>query len=259
VTQRVDFSSNAKVYDRRHGAALSEDVAKSLAQCATLKSGTRVLDIGAGTGRVSLPLAELGCDVIAMEPASGMRAELRDKALKVPLRIVAGDGVRLPFASGSFDVVILARLLYLVSHWRETLEESIRVLASGGHLLHEWGNGQEDEPWVQIREKTRSLFEQAGVKAPFHPGARSEAEVDAYLRTLGATPSGDISAGPGPTLTLAEFLGRLTSGELSYVWNVPREVQEKCLPHLMEWAEQAFDLNVPVPMPRELRWTTYRG
>jgi hypothetical protein len=39
------------------------------------------------------------------------------------------------------------------------------VLAVGGRLLHEWGNGRGDEEWVQIREKARALVEEAGVHA----------------------------------------------------------------------------------------------
>ena len=124
--------------------------------------------------------------------------------------------------------------------------------------MHEWGNGQADEEWVQIREKARTLFEEAGVSSPFHPGVRSEREVDEALKVAGFVRSADLRIGPGPTLTLAEFLRRLLDGELSYIWNVPKTVQEQCLPRLKAWAEQRFDLERSIPMPRELCWTVYR-
>jgi len=132
------------------------------------------------------------------------------------------------------------------------------VLAVGGILLHEWGNGKADEEWVQIREKARALFEEAGVFSPFHPGVRSEHEVDEGLKALGFVRSGDLPIGPGRTLTLAEFLRRLIDGEFSYVWNVPKTVQEQCLPRLKAWAEQTFDLERSISMPRELCWTVHR-
>jgi SAM-dependent methyltransferase len=258
VSQRVDFSGNANVYDRRHGAVLAEDVVRRLATAGAIRSGTHVLDIGAGTGRVAIALAELGCNVVALEPASGMVETLRTKAGALPIRFVAGDGARLPFSPAQFEVVVIARVLYLTADWRGVLREAHRVLDVGGRLLHEWGNGQADEEWVQIREQARALFEEAGVSSPFHPGVRSEREVDDALESLGFVRSAVLSIGPGPTLTLAEFLRRLINGEFSYIWNVPKAVQEHCLPLLKAWSEQRFDLGRSIAMPRELCWTVYR-
>jgi len=257
VSQRVDFSGNAKVYDRRHGAVLSEDVVQRLAAAGAIRSGTNVLDIGAGTGRVAIGLAELGCDVVALEPALGMVETLQTKTGDLPIRLIAGEGAQLPFFGGQFDVVVIARVLYLTADWRRVLREAHRVLTVGGRLLHEWGNGQADEEWVQIREKTRALFEEAEVFSPFHPGVRSEREVDEELKVIGFVHSADLPIGPGPTLTLAEFLRRLIDGEFSYMWNVPKTVQEECLPRLKAWSEQSFDLKRSISMPRELQWTVY--
>jgi len=257
VTQRVDFSGNAKVYDRRHGAVLDEEVVRRLAVAGEIQSGTNILDIGAGTGRVAIGLAGLGCKVVALEPAPGMVETLRTKVNVLPISLVAGEGARLPFTPGQFDIVVIARLLYLTADWRGVLREAHRVLGAGGRLLHEWGNGQGNEKWVQIREKARALFEEAGVSSPFHPGARSEREVDDDLRTLGFVRSAEVPIGPGPVLTLAEFLSRLIDGEFSYIWNVPEAVQRQCLPLLKAWSEQRFDLGRSISMPRELCWTVY--
>lgn len=258
VSQRVDFSGNAQVYDHRHGAVLPDEVVQRFAAVGAIRSGTTVLEIGAGTGRVSIGVAQFGCEVVALEPALGMAEKLRSKAGELPIGLIAGAGAQLPFSSGQFDVVVIARLLYLTSDWRDILREAHRVLAVDGHLLHEWGNGQPDEEWVQIREQVRSLFEAAGVPSPFHPGVRSEGDVDAVLKVLGFVHRADLSTGPGPTLTLAEFLRRLIDGELSYIWNVPRMVQEECLPRLKAWSEQRFDLERSISIPRETCWTVYQ-
>lgn len=258
MSERIDFSNNAQVYDRRHGSVLAEDVVQRLAAAASIRSSTNVLDIGAGTGRVAIGLAELGCDVVALEPAPGMVETLRTKADGLPIRPIVGEGGHLPFSGGLFDVVVIARVLYLTADWRDILREAHRVLVGGGRLLHEWGNGQVDEEWVQIREKARALFEEAGAPSPFHPGVRSEREVDEHLKILGFVCSADLPIGPGPTLTLAEFLRRLIDGEFSYIWNVPKNVQEGCLPRLKDWSEQTFNLERPISMPKELCWTVYR-
>jgi ubiquinone/menaquinone biosynthesis C-methylase UbiE len=258
VSQRVDFSANARIYDRRHGAALSLDSANDLASKGNLARDARVLDVGAGTGRVAITFAAIGYKVVALDPALPMLKELRGKAPDSQIQIVAGEGAQLPFAAGYFDAVILARVLYLMADWRKVLQQSYDVLKPGGWLFHEWGNGEADEAWVQIREKTRTLFEDAGVKNPFHPGARSESEIDDFLAGVGFHRSNELPVGPGPNMTLLQFLDRIMSGEVSYIWNVPKHVQESCLPQLKKWAENTFDLERSVPMPKELRWTIYR-
>src|SRR5690348_1336242 len=141
MSKRVDFSANASVYDRRHGVVISNDVVHRLAMAAGLEPGMRILDIGAGTGRVALPLADFGCKVIALEPAAGMVQALRSKSGGRRVQPIAGHGDELPFAPGRFQAVVIARLLYLTPDWRRVLREAHRVLIHGGRLLHEWGNG----------------------------------------------------------------------------------------------------------------------
>jgi len=256
--QRADFSANAPVYDRRHGAVLASNVAENLASTGALQRGARVLDVGAGTGRVAIALASIGYKTVALDPAMPMLNELRAKALESQILVVAGEGARLPFAGDSFDGVILARILYLMSDWQVLLRETFDVLKPGGRLFHEWGNGQANEAWVQIREKARALFQHAGIDVPFHPGARTEAEVEDFATKLGFVRSTELPIGPGPLMTLRDFVGRVASGELSYIWNVPKEVQESCLPLLKKWCEGEFDLERPVPIPRELHWRIYQ-
>jgi SAM-dependent methyltransferase len=252
----VDFSGNAGVYDRRHGGLLPESAAREL--IAGLPPGACVLDVGAGTGRVSVALATLGFDVTALEPADGMLGALRAKAVGLRVRLVRGEGGALPFPPASFDAVVLSRILYLLSDWRQVLLEAVRALEPGGRLLHEWGNGSPDEEWVQIREHARALFEEAGLTHPFHPGVREEREVEQFLASRGLRPAAQVSLGPGPPLPLSDFLRKIDEGECSYVWNVPEAIQARCLPALRTWAASRFDLDRPLPFPREIRWTIYR-
>jgi len=258
MAERVDFSRNAALFDRRHGVVLADDEVDQLWHAAGFHSGATVLDIGAGTGRVAIPLAVRGCTVVALEPARGMVDQLRAKAAGCRVSVVIGEGGLLPFQAGAFDTVVVARLLYLTKDWREILREANRVLAAGGSVLHEWGNGQDEEEWVQLREEARRLFEQAGVREPFHPGVRSEIEVDADLEKLGLARAADVVAGQGPITTLREFLRRLVHRELSYTWAVPESVLAECLPRFLAWSEERFDLERPLAMPREIRWAVYR-
>ncbi len=180
---RVDFSPAAASYDGRHGG-LSIANASELARAAGIAPGSELLEVGAGTGRVAIPFAGLGFRVTAVEPADGMLQVLREKAGALPVTVLRGEGAKLPFDAAHFDAILIARLLYVMPDWRDVLAEIRRVFKPGAPLLHEWGNGAPDEEWLEMREKARELFEAAGVVDPFHPGARTEAQVEAELAKL---------------------------------------------------------------------------
>ena len=257
MPQRVDFSANSRIYDRRHGTVISDELAQTFAD--RLPRDAMIIDIGAGTGRVAVALASKGVRVIAVDPALSMLQTMQRKSGETLVSPVAAEGTCLPFRSNSADAVVLARLLYLVAHWQGLLREAKEVLRQGGILFHEWGNGDASEAWVQVREKARSLFQEAGAADPFHPGARSEGEVDSCLRDLGFDRGEQIEAGAGPTVTLSDFLNKIESGEFSYVWNVPKGIQDVCLPKLRCWCETKFDLDQSAPMPAALRWVVYEN
>ena len=255
MPNRIDFSANAPVYDIRHGALLPESVARTLT--AQLSPGARILDVGAGTGRVSIALARLGFNVIAIEPAFGMLRALREKAGALSLGCIAADGSKLPLRGRSAEALVISRVLYLVPDWRDFLRACSTVLADHGLVLHEWGNGVADEEWVRIREKARALFEEAGVRNPFHPGARTEQEVDQYLGELGFRRRERVGAGAGAKMSLSDFIGKIESGEVSYIWNVPKKVRDECLPRLRTWAATQFDLTRQMPIPLKLEWSVF--
>jgi len=108
-------------------------------QKVTRLEGLRVLEVGAGTGRDSFPLAQCGARVVQLDYSVQSLAILRSLAAQqnIPVEIVGGDTFSLPFRNDSFDVVFHQGLL---EHFREPaaqrlLEENIRVLRPGGLLL----------------------------------------------------------------------------------------------------------------------------
>ncbi len=260
MTDHVDFSSNASVYDARHGAFIDADLAGSIARAAEIDAGARVLEVGAGTGRAAIPLASAGCRFVAIDTAIPMLQRLREKAQScdAPVSPLVGNGLALPFADDVFEACVVSRILYLIQEWPAFLTELLRVLRPGGCVIHEWGNGDEDEPWVLMREEARRLFIDAGVTRPFHPGARYEAEIEAFLEEHGLIQQQALTAGFGKATTIGEFLQRILNGEASYIWNVPEEVRRECLPKLEAWTKARFDLGQEIIVPRTIRWRVYR-
>lgn len=110
-------------------------------------SGTprHVLDLGAGTGKVTAGLVELGLDVTAVEPDAGMLAELSRILPSVTALIGAAE--RIPSPDATFDAVFVGQAF----HWFDpdpAMTEIARVLRPGGVLVTLWNDEDLSIPWV---------------------------------------------------------------------------------------------------------------
>ena len=94
-----------------------------------------VLEVGTGTGRC-LPHYRSAAHVTALEPDPDMRAraERRAQHAAVPVEVVDGDGMKLPFTDRSFDTVIAGWVLCTIPEPQRALAEARRVLRDGGTL-----------------------------------------------------------------------------------------------------------------------------
>lgn len=105
----------------------------------------RVIDLGAGTGKLTATLVRLGADVTAVEPDQGMLAELRCEMPSVPS--VPGSAEEIPLPDGSADAVLAAQAM----HWFDmdrAMPEIARVLAPGGVLAGLWNVDDDRVGWV---------------------------------------------------------------------------------------------------------------
>ncbi len=104
-----------------------------------------VVDVGAGTGKLTRGLVALGHRVTAVEPLPEMLAHLRDA---VPdATALAGAAEALPMSDASADVVVCAQAF----HWFDraaALEEFARVLRPGGRIGLVWNTRDDREPWA---------------------------------------------------------------------------------------------------------------
>jgi len=112
---------------------------------ASIGPGRTVLDLGAGTGKLTRLLAATGADLIAVEPVEAMREQLVGILPDVELR--DGSGEEIPAPDSSVDVVTVAQAF----HWFDApaaLAEIARVLRPGGTLAILWNERDESTPWV---------------------------------------------------------------------------------------------------------------
>jgi demethylmenaquinone methyltransferase / 2-methoxy-6-polyprenyl-1,4-benzoquinol methylase len=97
------------------------------------KSGMRILDIAAGTGSSSRPLADAGADVIPLDFSTGMLAAGRKRHPDLPF--TQGDALALSFQENEFDVATISFGLRNTSDPLKALQESLRVLKPGGRAV----------------------------------------------------------------------------------------------------------------------------
>jgi SAM-dependent methyltransferase len=107
--------------------------------------GPRVLDLGAGTGKLTGTLLDVGADVVAVEPDPAMLAELREALPNV--RAVEGSAEAIPLPDGSVDAVVAGHAM----HWFDMAvagPEIARVLVPGGVLAGLWNVVDDRVDWV---------------------------------------------------------------------------------------------------------------
>jgi SAM-dependent methyltransferase len=105
----------------------------------------QVLDLGAGTGKLTRQLAGRGLDVTAIEPSEGMREQLRRAVPGIPA--LEGTAERIPLPGGSVDAVLVAQAWHWVDPAR-AVPEVARVLRPGGQLGLLWNIRDERADWV---------------------------------------------------------------------------------------------------------------
>jgi SAM-dependent methyltransferase len=104
-----------------------------------------VLDLGAGTGKLTRALVAAGHRVVAVDPAPEMLAHLQELLPNAPAHV--GGAEAIPLADGSVDVVTVAQAFHWFDHARAGPEIG-RVLRPGGVLGLIWNARDESEPWV---------------------------------------------------------------------------------------------------------------
>jgi SAM-dependent methyltransferase len=140
-TQALSFGAAAAEYDRFRPSYPVEAVRWAVGT----PPPARVVDLGAGTGKLTRVLIEAGYEVTPVEPDAGMRAQLA--ATTEGVTALAGFAEVVPLPDGSADGVVAGQAY----HWfdRERAHPEIaRLLRPGGYFGAIWNHRDDREPWI---------------------------------------------------------------------------------------------------------------
>ncbi|WP_297436956.1 class I SAM-dependent methyltransferase [Thermococcus sp.] len=137
--------------------------------------GGRALDLGCGTGNYTLELKRRGFDVTGLDASEGMLKVARAKGLPC----IEGDAYSLPFADGSFDLVLSVTMFEFIREPERVLAEVHRILRPGGEVVIGTMNGR--SLWFLFK-RLKSLFVETAYRyARFY----TPSELEGLLRDFG--------------------------------------------------------------------------
>jgi SAM-dependent methyltransferase len=137
---RAGFGAAAEAYERGR-PSYPEAGVQLLVDELDIGPGRDVLDLGAGTGKLTCLLVRTGAPVVAVEPVAAMRA------LLTCAPVLDGTAEAIPLGDASVDAVVVGQAF----HWFDpepALAEIARVLRPGGGLGLIWNERDERVPWV---------------------------------------------------------------------------------------------------------------
>lgn len=163
------YEAAADVYERARPGYSEEAVARLVAEL-VISGSSVVLELGAGTGKLTRPLLRSGGRVVALEPVGAMRRAFAGVLPGVPLLGAVAEA--LPLAGASVDAVAVGQAF----HWfrpEEALREIHRVLRPGGRLGLVWKVRDDSVAWVAAL--TRLIDAHIGPGPRYQSGAWREA------------------------------------------------------------------------------------
>ncbi|HTX26282.1 MAG TPA: class I SAM-dependent methyltransferase [Streptosporangiaceae bacterium] len=138
------FGAAASAY-AEHRPAYAEAAVRWALEPVWARRPLRVIDLGAGTGKLTATLVRIGADVTAVEPDPKMLAELRRDLPAA--RSLPGSAEDIPLPDGSADAVLAGQAM----HWFDldrALPEIARVLCPGGVMAGLWNVDDDRAGWV---------------------------------------------------------------------------------------------------------------
>lgn len=160
----------------------SDPARRAIVAAAGIRPGSRVLDVGCGSGEFLAMLAAIGAEPAGIDPAPRMVEAARAAAPGADVRV--GGAESLPWGHRTFDVVTAVNAIQFADDTLEALAEAVRVTMPGGRIaLSNWAEGSRND--LDVLE--RAVAEAAGEELLPDGDLRQEGGLEQLLAEGGLT------------------------------------------------------------------------
>jgi SAM-dependent methyltransferase len=243
MRESINFDRAASIYDatRKLPDATSRKITDGLLREIRAAGASRVLEVGIGTGRMARPLMAHGVRMAGVDISQQMMTRLLGQLTPEHTApdLLLGDATALPLRDGSFRAAMVVHVLHLVASIEEAVLEIRRVLAPGGVLLQQTRRPKPgtDSLWREDNRKWDELLESRGFKRRHRP---QPPDIREAILATGATVRVFDVADESHKHTVADELEDIRERQHSWMWEIPDELFDLCLPEYEAWAIERY-------------------
>jgi ubiquinone/menaquinone biosynthesis C-methylase UbiE len=240
-TRTSAYDTGASSFERHRALPNSvvEAIRSAIWSVAQLPERARVLDLGAGTGRIGRAFLAAGDFYVGVDSSLGMLQEFSAKPefreSKTCL-LAQAEGRQLPFHNAIFDLVLLMQVLSAAGNWRELLGECRRVLRPGGIIAVGHTKSPESGIDAELKGRLAAILEEMQVR--WHQPRESRRQALAWLEAASVRHWYREAASWKVMTSAEEFLSRHKTG--ARFGALPQSIQEAALARLRAWAVTNF-------------------
>jgi len=256
----ISFDRAAEYYDETRGfpPGVADSVTGSLKS--GLHSSDRILELGIGTGRITIPLIAQKFKVTGIDISRGMMQRLRlnaAKSLVHPPDLIEGDINFLPFAPNSFEIVLAVHVLHLTPTWQVVISEVIRLLTPRGSFIMGYESHPDNTPYHLIRDQFDAILFSQGFESRRYV-KRDFEEVHQRLLLENAVREEWVACEWISSQTPAQALERIESRKWSSTWNIPETIFRESIDQLRSWVGHTYpDKDLVHFIPTKFIWRKY--
>jgi ubiquinone/menaquinone biosynthesis C-methylase UbiE len=233
------FDAAAPTYDAHRGlpGRAVEAIRAAVLDALGAVSHPRLLDLGAGSGRIGRAFVSAGDDYVGVDLSLGMLRQFArrgDIDGRAP-RLAQADGERLPFDDATFDAVLLVQVFGGLDEWRPFVGEARRVLRSSGTLVLGRTAMPEDGVDGRMKERLDAILADMAVA---HEKKNTREHVQRWLGSAAAGGAPVAAAAWDAERTPRGFLERHRTGARFSL--LPEPIKDEALSRLAAWALTEF-------------------
>jgi ubiquinone/menaquinone biosynthesis C-methylase UbiE len=230
------FDAVAPTFERYRALprGVPEAIRSAILQATRKSPPARVLDVGAGTGRIGKAFVATDDFYVGVDASLGMLQEFL-LTTRTPC-LAQADGQQLPFRDGAFDIVMFIQVLSGAGNWRGLLSEARRVLRPGGAVVVGHRTAPAAGVDARLKKRLATILETMGVER--HQGKQVRDQALAWLGSSATLRLSLRAATWERNPTPREFFVRHRVGARFAA--LPDAVKDEALKELSAWAEKTF-------------------